>query len=54
MAFPSGIIHNHESDPSMTSLVMQLVERNIKGKNTLIVVTLPMTGKRTAYALASN
>jgi hypothetical protein len=29
----------------MTSLVMQLVEQNIKGKNTLIVVTLPMTGK---------
>ncbi|KAH6879683.1 P-loop containing nucleoside triphosphate hydrolase protein [Coprinopsis sp. MPI-PUGE-AT-0042] len=38
-----GIIHNHESDPNMTSVVMQLVERNIKGKNTLIVVTLPMT-----------
>ena len=28
----------------MTSLVMNLVKRNIKGKNTLIVVTLPMTG----------
>ncbi|EAU81635.1 hypothetical protein CC1G_02651 [Coprinopsis cinerea okayama7 len=50
-----GIIQHHSTDTSMVSLVQRLVKRSIKGLNTLIVLTIPMTDdveNQEAFALA--
>ncbi|TFK24431.1 P-loop containing nucleoside triphosphate hydrolase protein [Coprinopsis marcescibilis] len=52
-----GIIQHHTTDPEMVPFVKKLVERNIKGKNTLIVLTIPMTDdieNQQAFVLAKD
>lgn len=39
-----GIIQHHQTDAKLVPLVKDLVERHIERDNTIIVVTIPMTG----------
>ncbi|KAJ3535460.1 hypothetical protein NMY22_g6477 [Coprinellus aureogranulatus] len=52
-----GIIQHHTKDDSMVSFVKNLVEMYVKRKNTLIVVTIPMTDdieNQEAFSIASR
>jgi hypothetical protein len=44
----AGLIQN--SDPELIDLVRDLVVSNIDGENTLILITIPMSGKSELFS----
>lgn len=48
-----GIIQHHTQDDAMVPFVKRLVGKHVERKNTLIVVTIPMTGMFT-HSITQN